>query len=382
MVGSFYLAITLLVLWRIPDLHAEIADFPDRFFMFIRPGVKWDPAGVRPFNIEYIGYDGQWFYDLARDPFQPGTSVDKPSYRSARLVYPLVVRTFALGREELIPLMLVVVNGLAIVSATYLLARLFADLKKAPAWAFGYALWPGTVCAYLYDLSEPLCFALIIAALWLQLRRPSAVWQIGGILLLASLTKELALLYGLGWLLFYLARREWGNSLKLASAWLLPFVGWQILLWYRFGKDGLSAGEPFSWLPFGGFFAASSQHPPLIERSGIVMLTIGPLLLAGLLLGWAWWKGRLWNAALGGNPWFFILLTQGAFLLVLPTASFVYLIDHARNNTGLSLILYLIPLASFDGLRRYLLVSSLVITALLITFYAASGTAFLYSFGL
>src|SRR4051812_41535614 len=127
MVAAFYVAISLFMLWRIPDLHPELADFTDRFFLFIRPGSKWDPGSTRPFNLEYVGYDGQWYYDLARNPFDPATHVDKPAYRSARLLYPLLVRFLVMGHDEFIPMTLFLVNLVAIIAGTYWLARLFVE---------------------------------------------------------------------------------------------------------------------------------------------------------------------------------------------------------------------------------------------------------------
>lgn len=382
--AGFYFVIAVFMLWRIPDLHPELANFPDRFFLFVRPGAKWDPDAARPYNLEYIGYDGQWYYDLARNPFDPATSVDKPAYRSARLLYPLLVWGLAFGHEEFIPMLLFLVNFVAIIAGTYWLARIFASTKRPAAWALGYAIWPGTVCALFYDLSEPLCFALVILALFLYVRRPGAIWEFGVLLLLASLTKELAILFGVGWLTFYLYRREWRKVLLLGASWLLPFMVWQLSLWLRFGKDGLSAGEPFSWFPLAGYFAGFSHKPSSLESVAILATTILPLLWVGWLI-WRAWRNQkywIWNEPVAASPWLFTLGVHGAFLLFLPAASFIYIIDHARNQTGLLLTLYLFPLASFNRLRIYLLLVSLGLSGLLLAFYVSSGTAFLYFFGL
>ncbi len=376
--AALYLIIALLALWRIPDLHPELADLPERFYFFVRPGTNWDPNATRPYNIEYIGYDGQWFYDLARDPFQPTTSLDKPAYRSARLLYPLLVRLVTLGQSDFVPIGLMLVNYAAILGATYLLARLLLQMKLGAGWAWGYVLWPGTLCAFVYDLSEPLCFLLIIAALNIQVRRPNRVWAIGGLLLLASLTKELALLFGLGWLLYYLYRREWRNLAILGISWLLPFAGWQFSLWLRFGRDGLSSGQPFSWLPLGGFIGGFSTSAAFIERLALLALTIIPTFWASGLV-FRWLQRGVKRELI--SPWPFFLLMHMAFLLFLPTASFIYLIDHARNLTGLALVIYLFPLGSFERLRGFLLITSLILSGLLLSFYIGSGNAFLYSFG-
>jgi len=377
LVAGLYLTITLALLWRIPSLNPQLQTLPDRLFAFIHPGSNWDSNGARPFNLEKIGYDGQFFYDLALNHLQPATQLDRPSYREARLLYPLVVRLLSLGQAELVPLMLLLVNYGAIVATTFLLARMLARLGSAPIWALGYALWPGTLCAYLYDLSEPLCFLLITLALGLFLTRPGAVWRIAVLLLLASLTKELGLLFGAGWLLYYLNRREWTNLVKLGVGWLLPYALWQGFLRLWLGQDGLSAGHPFNLFPLSGLWSAESYHPPLEERFTIILATTVPLL-------WLCWRLRpFWNrklvrfSAVYGDLLMPLLLCQGAFLLFLPTASYIYLVDHARNATGLLLVIYLLPTTFFRRLQVYCLLASVFLSAWVLGMYFVSGNAFI-----
>ena len=380
----FYLLLTLLMLQRAPAIYPQLQSFSDRFFLFVHPGSFWDRRANRPFDTEYIGYDGQFFYDLASNPLQPLTTLDKPAYRTARILYPLLVSGLAGGQPRMMPGMLLLVNFIAIIAATFIFAHILRQLKRPMVWACGYALWPGTICAFLYDLSEPLCFVLVLAALWLHFCRPCAVWRVGSLLLLASLTKELALLFGVGWLLYYLARREWANLGKLATSWLLPFVVWQEFLCMRFGKDGLSAGEPFQWFPFGGFFnALNLYHPPWLEWLAILLATTLPtiwviLLLFKLLKSD---KGATWLAKIcRTNPLFFMVACQLAFLIFLPTATYVYLLDHARNATGLIILCYLFPAAAFKPLRLYLMFLSLLLTTVVIITFANSGNAFLNHF--
>lgn len=377
LVAGLYLAITLLVLWRTPALQPQLHSLPDRLFAFIHPGSNWDINGARPINLEKIGYDGQFFYDLALNPLHPATQLDKPSYRVARLLYPLVVRLLSLGQAELVPLMLLLVNFGSIVATIFLLGNILTRLGRAPIWAFGYALWPGTLCAYLYDLSEPLCFLFITLALWLFLVRPSAVWQIAVLLLLASLTKELGLLFGVGGLLYYLSRKEWANVVKLGLGWLLPYALWQGLLRLWFGQDGLSAGHPFNFFPLSGLWGAESYHPPFEERFAIVLATTVPLLWLGWRLRPFWNRKFVRLSATYGDLLLSILVCQVAFLLFLPTASYIYLVDHARNATGLILVIYLLPITLFKRLQIYSLLASLFLSVWVLVVYYVSGNAFI-----
>ncbi len=382
MTALLYLGLTAFMLGRTPDLQPQLKSWPDQFFLFIHPGDKWDIYHTRPFNTENIGYDGQFYYDLARSPLDPATRLDKPAYRTARLLYPLLARTLSAGQAALLPIVMLLINLVAITFTVFGLTKILVYRKQTPLWALGYAIWPGTLCGYFYDLAEPLCFALVVGGIWLFLRLPKAIWRVGLLFLLASLTKELGLLWGLGWLLYYLTRREWQSAAKLAVIWLLPFGVWQFWLQLKFGVNGLSAGEPFSWFPLAGYFGASSYHPPLIERLALLTTTVIPL-------GWS--SLNLWRnhpaAALKTwltrqEPLFYTWLIHGLFLLFLPAASFVYLVDHARNFSGLMLVLYLWPLHGGNGLRKYLVVISLFWSLVVLVFLATTSNAFLYSFGI
>ncbi len=60
------------------------------------------------------GYDGQFFYYIARDPLHAAPFLSHPAYRYQRIVYPLLVAVLSLGQENLIPYMLLLVNFVAI----------------------------------------------------------------------------------------------------------------------------------------------------------------------------------------------------------------------------------------------------------------------------
>src|SRR4029079_5166124 len=61
-----------------------------------------------------FGYDGQFFLYIARDPAGAVPYLDNPSYRYGRIVYPLAARGLALGRQDAIPLALIVLTLLAV----------------------------------------------------------------------------------------------------------------------------------------------------------------------------------------------------------------------------------------------------------------------------
>src|SRR5512147_2882325 len=78
-------------------------NFDPKFLALIGP--LYDP-GVQDGKP---GYDGQFAYQIARDPLNGWTKVDVPAYRYQRIVYPMAARVLALGNIDLVPWALVVI---------------------------------------------------------------------------------------------------------------------------------------------------------------------------------------------------------------------------------------------------------------------------------
>src|SRR5882762_8506241 len=58
------------------------------------------------------GFDGQFYYRLALDPFTSkrtdfGITLDMPALRHQRILYPLLARILSLGYDSLIPTMMI-----------------------------------------------------------------------------------------------------------------------------------------------------------------------------------------------------------------------------------------------------------------------------------
>src|SRR5512139_1594311 len=77
---------------------------------FVLVGTRYDPG--LPNGTQ--GYDGQFAYQIARDPLNAARLLDVPAYRYQRILYPLVACAVALGQGNLIPWTLIAVNWLAL----------------------------------------------------------------------------------------------------------------------------------------------------------------------------------------------------------------------------------------------------------------------------
>src|SRR5579859_4373219 len=88
-----------------------------------------DPLRV-PHSLQIMrpeqAYDGEFFYRLALDPLllrDVGITLDGPSYRQQRLLYPILVRDLSLGQDAWVPWLLILVNVAGLTVLGFLGAR-------------------------------------------------------------------------------------------------------------------------------------------------------------------------------------------------------------------------------------------------------------------
>jgi hypothetical protein len=206
------------------------------------------------------GFDGQFYYRLAIDPFAraeqvSGIRFDFPAYRAQRIGYPVLAWAFSLGEPSRAAAALFAVNLLAVL----LLAAVAAWLVRAGelSWA-GCALicgWPGFLVSLTHDTSEIVQSVLLLAALACFLKERRGWYAL--LAFCALMTRETALP-----ILGGIALAETVRALRSAEApragriglVLAPLVAWGV--WWainawRFGDvaqaqvAGLNLGPPF-----------------------------------------------------------------------------------------------------------------------------------------
>src|ERR1700730_14695028 len=148
------------------------------------------PPGI-PVAPTY-GYDGQFFYRLALNPFNLahtayGIRVDRP-YRYMRIGYPWLTWLVSFGLHVLVPGMLVVVNIVAIGAIGYLGGM---SARQGGWHALAGLLLPayfGLLTSLARDTAEPLAAACLLGALLaVRARRPLLA---GLLLAFGALTRE------------------------------------------------------------------------------------------------------------------------------------------------------------------------------------------------
>ena len=206
------------------------------------------------------GYDGQFFYRLALNPVNfshiaYGIRVDQP-YRYMRIGYPWLTWLVSFGQHVLVPVMLVVINIVAIGAIGYL-GGMFARQGGRHALA-GLVLpaYFGLLTSLSRDTAEPLAAACLLGGLLaIRARRPVLA---GLLLAYGALTREsvmvavaaVAIVDFIG----VIRRRRSVRPGRDDLAWALPtaaFVAWQVVVKVAVGRFPLlvdangNTGSPF-----------------------------------------------------------------------------------------------------------------------------------------
>ncbi len=127
------------------------------------------PRGVVIGDPNQAGYDGQFYYRLALDPFDWartafGITMDQ-SYRYTRIGYPVLAWLVSFGQHELVPYSLVAVN-LVGVAAMAVLGGMFArESGRHALWGLAFAAYFGLVISVGRDTAEPVAEACMLGGL-------------------------------------------------------------------------------------------------------------------------------------------------------------------------------------------------------------------------
>jgi hypothetical protein len=290
--------------------------------------VNGEPAGEP-------GYDGQFAYWMAMDP-RPAFAarhLDVPAYRYQRVLYPLLALGLSLGQPSLIPWALVGLNLAAQITLTILVERWLATAGVSRWYALSVGLWAGLVMSVRLDLSEPLCFLLVMLALHAHQRE--RWWAAASWLALALLAKETALLFLIALLVWAALNRRWPAlaALSLAAA---PFGLLQALLVRWFGTSGLATGgylaTPLEAIPYMGLWRVASFSVPAFL---LLLAIFGPMVVLPSVWGILTAVRRLWSRDFA--PLVLILGANAGFLALTPFSTFREPLGLIRLATGLVL---------------------------------------------
>jgi hypothetical protein len=214
------------------------------------------------------GYDGQFYYRLALNPFNwsktaYGITMDEP-YRYTRIGYPLISWIVSFGQHDLVPVALIAVNLVSVAAMAYFGGMFARDAGRHALWGVLFAGYFGLVISVGRDTGEPLAEALMLAGL-LAYRRERWVLS-GAAFAFAAITRETILFAPAAIAcvrLVQIARRKarpgWPDV-----AWLAPAVAYgldevaaKFVLKGYFAQSGLGASVSRNVsTPFAAMFSA------------------------------------------------------------------------------------------------------------------------------
>ena len=230
------------------------------------------------------GYDGQFYYYVAMDPFM-NKGYFKNAYRQQRILYPLTARLFAFGKESLFPYTLYIVNLLALAIGMYFLILILKQYSINPMWSLFYGLSPSSIMTIQYDLPSPISIALIIAAIYFYINRSLLLAVV--FMALSFLTREDSIVVLMPLLVWdYQCNRQLKRIILLVSC-LVPFFLWQAFITAKLGNAPMTTSvEAISFIPFSGIIGyiktiefhdikqIGGQLSTLIVFSYFIMLSI------------------------------------------------------------------------------------------------------------
>ena len=295
---------------------------------FVIIGERFDP-GVPGGSL---GYDGQFAYQIARDPLGGWRYLDVPAYRYQRILYPLLARLLSLGKASLIPWTLILINVAALVGGTALTEAILTEHSASRWYALTYGLYIGLLMPVRLDLTEPLAYMLAqagVLAFSRQRLRLSALW-----FALAALARETTLLFPLAYSFYLLSVRRWKTAFEWGGAIAAPFLAWQIVLWRWLGDWGVGSGgalaTSFETIPFRGWWVMATVNPWAFAVMSLIVVPMALLPATISLLAGARDLLRGRNA-----PSVWALLFNAAVFPFLPTSNVLDPLGLSRTTAGL-----------------------------------------------
>jgi hypothetical protein len=260
------------------------------------------PQGLR--LVPSAGYDGQFYYRLALDPFNWhatafGITMDQ-SYRYTRIGYPIVAWILSLGQHQLVPVVLVVVNLFGVAAMAMLGGAFARQSGRHALWGLAFALYFGLVISVGRDTAEPLAEACMLGGLLAFRRGTGRMYLLATALFTyGAITRETILFAPAAIAvtrLIAIARRR-ANPGLADLAWVVPAAGYGLLeVVAHFVLKGelplLANGSRNLATPFTALVDAlkynvrhiNTQHLSPIDIATLEYATLAVFLVAGLVV--------------------------------------------------------------------------------------------------
>jgi len=317
---------------------------------FVVIGKQFDPSQ----GITEMGYDGQFAYQIAKDPANAAPYLDEPAYRYQRILYPILAHLLSFGNVDDIPWMLILINIVSLVLGTLATEKLLKDHGHSPWYALAYGAFAGLLLSLRLNLTEPLAFALVQWGVLFFDR--GNLWRSLPFFTLAALTRELTLFFAAACVITLWSSKHYRKSVVWGLGVIIPFGLWQIFLRLWLGEWGVNSGgaraSSFELIPFRGWWGYPHTDPNIFILLSIFILLVALIpAMVGLFASLrALWKGQRSLAV-------WILLLNVVIFPFLPTSNVLNLPGLLRITIGL--VVAVLNYGAIQSSRRALLYSQL-----------------------
>jgi len=231
---------------------------------FITAGDAFCNVDLVPENIIILensaGYDGQFYYRLALNPFTSkasdfGIHLDKPAHRQQRILYPLIIWLGSFGHAAYVPFLMIAVNFGALCLIGWFGGGYAQVMKRHALWGLVFSLYPGFILILARNLTEILEISLLMGCLLFIRKERQVLATI--FLTLAVFAKETALLLTVGLFFSYLFTKRRGTHWNQIQWYLFvipvfSYCLWQIFLFLQWHHFPVFSGGNQLGLPFVG----------------------------------------------------------------------------------------------------------------------------------
>jgi hypothetical protein len=232
------LAVLLVFTWTAARIHYA---FGGNWTALFCAGTNYQPPpdiAAGTYRFPGPGYDGQFYRDLAHDPFlrkSYAQYVDAPQLRFQRLLIPLAAWLLALGQHDWIDPAYIAVEMLFIGLGTYWCARLLVRHGRSQFWGLLFVVVPATLASFDRMLVDgPLAALFAGFLLYCEEEHWNRVWLLA---VLAALTRETGLLLAAALVADRLLRRDWRRAAWFACS-SLPALAWHAWLMAKLPPAG------------------------------------------------------------------------------------------------------------------------------------------------
>ena len=244
-----------------------------------------------------LGHDGRFFFVQSNDPWilHPDENimvVDRPLYRSQRMLYPALAGGGGLFDAEAIIWSMLIVNVIAMGLGSWAVAQVAVEMGGSPWWGLAFVLNIGFFSEMNIGAAGVVAGAAAFGsvAMWLKGRTRWAVI----LMTLTVLSREAMLVAALGASWYLWRRGEKRLSLLATAVPMTAAAVWALYIRLRIGGgSGVDQVEEIG-LPFVGLVRAfgSWLGNPVDLAVGLAMMLLFVLfvrrvLLSGELVGWA-----------------------------------------------------------------------------------------------